>query len=340
MKNKKLVYISRNYKGVSAGNDARTDTEILLDKFGYKNIGLKRTFHQNKILDFTRNLFSTLKGIIFMPYDGVLFIQYPTKKYYTFLCRIAHFKHTKVISLIHDLGSFRRKKITEEKEIARLNHSDYIIATNEKMADWLKSKDIKAKISSLDIWHFLSDKEHSMQPITSGYTYSISYAGALNRRKNAFLYDFIPYARNFNFNIYGDTFDIPDTDNFHCKGYIASDTFIMTNKDDFGLVWDGDSMDECTGSFGEYLKYNTPHKVSFYIKSHLPIIIWKKAALASFIEEHKIGIAINSLKEINDIIASIKPEEYNAMKQNTAEVSKKLQSGYYLQRAIDNLHID
>lgn len=340
MNKRKSVYISRNYKGVSAGNDARTDTEALLDDFGYRNIGLKQSFSQSKVTDFIRNLAGTIKGIIVMPVDGILFIQYPTKKYYVLLCKIAHLKHTKVISLIHDLGSFRRKKISVGQEIDRLNNSDYIIATNQKMKDWLITNNVKVEINSLGIWHFLSEEERKPE-FRSGdnYPYTICYAGALNRRKNAFLYEFIPSPRNFVLNIYGDRFDIADTDNFHCRGYIDSDTFILTNNDDFGLVWDGDSMDECSGNFGAYLRYNTPHKVSFYLKSHLPVIIWKHAALAPFIEENRIGITIDSLTEINSILSSMTPGYYNEMKRNVIEVSKKLQSGFYLKQAIDKFNI-
>lgn len=336
----KLVYISRNYKGTSAGNDARTDTEALLDQFGYRNIGLKQSFSQSKVPDFIRNLVGTIKGLILIPTKGILFIQYPTKKYYVLLCRVAHLKNTRVISLIHDLGSFRRKRISIEQEIGRLNHSDFIIATNQKMTDWLTDNKVKAKIDSLGVWHFLSKDERKPEfRLDNNSSYSICYAGALNRRKNAFLYEFIPYPRNFTLNIYGDTFDIADTANFQCKGYIDSDIFIQTNNDDFGLVWDGDSMDECSGSFGAYLKYNTPHKVSFYIKSHLPVIIWKQAALAPFIEENNIGIAIDSLTEINGILSSMTPEDYNEMKRNVIEMSKKLQAGFYLKQAIDKFYI-
>lgn len=340
MNKRKSVYISRNYKGVSAGNDARTDTEALLDKFGYRNIGLKQSFSQSKVTDFIRNLVGTIKGLILIPTNGILFIQYPTKKYYVLLCRVAHLKNTRVISLIHDLGSFRRKRISIEQEIGRLNHSDFIIATNQKMADWLTAHNIKAEINSLGVWHFLSKEERKPEfRLDNNNPYSICYAGALNRRKNAFLYEFISSPRNFVLNIYGDRFDIADTNDFHCRGYIDSDTFILTNNDDFGLVWDGDSMDECSGSFGAYLEYNTPHKISFYIKSHLPVIIWKHAALAPMIEENRIGITIDSLTEINSILSFITPGYYNEMKRNVIEMSKKLQSGFYLKEAIDKFNI-
>ena len=53
----------------------------------------------------------------------------------------------------------------------------------------------------------------------------------------------------------------------------------------FGLVWDGDDLGACTGVFGEYMKYNNPHKTSLYLASGLPVIIWEKAAMAKYIEK-------------------------------------------------------
>ena len=41
---------------------------------------------------------------------------------------MAHMRGARVVVIIHDLGSFRRKALTPEKEICRLNHADYIIA--------------------------------------------------------------------------------------------------------------------------------------------------------------------------------------------------------------------
>ena len=39
----------------------------------------------------------------------------------------------------------------------------------------------------------------------------------------------------------------------------------------FGLVWDGDSAETCSGVFGEYLRYNNSHKASLYLASGFPL---------------------------------------------------------------------
>ena len=107
-------------------------------------------------------------------------------------------------------------------------------------------------------------------------------------------------------------------------------------KGDFGLVWDGSSVSSCKGNFGEYLKLNNPHKTSFYLRSGLPVIIWKQAALAHFVSSHGIGICINSLEELDDIMKNMTIEEFSRMKANVLRESRRLQAGHYASFAIKN----
>lgn len=90
---------------------------------------------------------------------------------------------------------------------------------------------------------------------------------------------------------------------------VPSEEFIKHIDADFGLVWDGDSLDGCSGEYGQYLKWNSPHKVSFYLRAGLPLIIWKEAAVAPIIEEAGAGITIWSLKELDDKLANLTPEQ-------------------------------
>jgi hypothetical protein len=332
-------YISRNYKHItSAGGKAKTDIELIISKLGVKNIALKQTQHKNKFLDYFLNLIGILKSLFCMPTEGVIFLQYPMKKYYSLICKTAHFKKTKVITFIHDLGSFRRKKLSVQKEIKRLNGSDYIIAPNEVMGRWLSDNQYKGDLGVLEIFDYLSDCEN----ITGEYEerpqiFTVNYAGSLTKRKNAFLYEMGPYINSFIFQLYGNgytrLFKIPK---FIYKGFESSDNFIRQSMGDFGLVWDGDSLDTCSGDFGIYLKYNTPHKISFYVRAHLPIIIWKDAAMASFIEREGIGFTISSLKELDHILQELPIEEYNKMKKKTIDLSKKLKEGDFMMKAAKN----
>lgn len=103
-------YLSRNYKGLgSAGNKAKTDIEKIMDSMGLGNAGLRQTTYNNKLAHF----FLTLAGVIKSPFSlkrgDTLLLQYPLKKYFTLVCRMAHMRGARVVVIIHDLGSFRRK---------------------------------------------------------------------------------------------------------------------------------------------------------------------------------------------------------------------------------------
>ena len=151
-------YLSRNYKGTSsAGNKAKTDIEAIMSQMQYKNVGLQQTTYRNSIIAFLYTLIGVLKSPFCLHKGDSLVLQYPLKKYFTFVCRMAHMRGAKVIVLIHDLGSFRRKKLTVEKEIMRLNNADCIIAHNEKMKEWLEQHGCKAKLLTLGIFDYLSE---------------------------------------------------------------------------------------------------------------------------------------------------------------------------------------
>lgn len=150
---------------------------------GAINLGLPRTIRNSKILAFFLDLIGILRACILLQKDDILFLQYPVKKYFSFLCHVAHLKGAKTISLIHDLGSFRRKKLTVAQELKRLSHTDYIIATNQAMKLWLEQQGLEKPIGALGFHDYLSpsvaaDKKHQPNEV-----WNIVYAGSLNLRK-------------------------------------------------------------------------------------------------------------------------------------------------------------
>ena len=158
-------YLSRNYKGLSsAGNKAKTDIERIMEDMSFRNVGLQQTTYTNEILSFLTTLTGVLKSPFCLQKGDKLVLQYPLKKYFTFVCNMAHLRGAKVIVLIHDLGSFRRKALTIKQEIQRLNHADYVIAHNEKMRKWLEDNGCKAKLGVLEIFDYLSETKASAKP--------------------------------------------------------------------------------------------------------------------------------------------------------------------------------
>lgn len=331
-------YLSRNYRGLSsAGNKAKTDIEQIMCNLSFKNVGLRQTTYSNKILAFAVTLLGVLKAPFCLHKGDILVLQYPLKKYYVFICNMAHFKGAKVVTVIHDLGSFRRRKLTIAHEISRLNHSDYVIAHNDKMKKWLQEQGCKSKLGTLEIFDYLSTSVAAV-PAEVQKPFRIVYAGGLHPRKNAFLYEIGAHVgSSYCFNLYGAGFEIDKAkgkEHFTYIGFVKSDDLIASVQGDFGLVWDGAAISSCSGEWGEYLQYNNPHKTSLYIRCGLPVIIWRKAALASFVSEHKIGICIDSLEDLDLILSQLTLQQYAEMRKNVLQISRKLFNGDYFTAAI------
>lgn len=148
-------YLSRNYRDTnSAGNKAKTDIEDIMADMGFRNAGSPRSFHHGSARAFLATLASVLKTPMNLRRGDILVIQYPLKKYFTLLCRMAHMRGAKVVTLIHDLGSFRRKALSPSHEISRLSNADYIIAHNASCAIGFLStvlKSLSANLKSLII---------------------------------------------------------------------------------------------------------------------------------------------------------------------------------------------
>lgn len=105
----------------------------------------------------------------------------------------------------------------------------------------------------------------------------------------------------------------------------------------FGLVWDGDSIETCSGAYGAYLRYNSPHKASLYLAAGLPLIVWKESALASYVKEKGVGLCIGSLSGLGSILGRLTEDEYAGMLDNVARERKKIVHGEYLASALKRL---
>lgn len=336
---------------INSKNKAKRDIDALMREMGYKNLAIKGV-GKGHVETFIRKSLSMINLLLRLHKSDILIIQYPFKKFYTLQCRIAHLKGAKVITLIHDLGSFRRRKLTVEQEIHCLSHTDYIIAHNPKMKEWImeqatkflphkESRDFfENKIGCLNIFDYLSEVEPHLHSGSPHHNH-ITYAGGLGVRKNSFLYQAGQAMPSCLINLYGSGNLNPAhfAPNIRYHGHIESDDFIRQAQGNWGLVWDGDSIEACSGIWGTYLKYNNPHKTSFYIRAGLPVIVWKESAMAPFVESEGVGLSVKSLREVEERIAAVSNEQYQQICANVLRMSRQLNEGYYFHKAInDALH--
>ena len=255
-----------------------------------------------------------------------------------FLIATLHFlKKVRIIVVVHDLECIRKYGLGCKPDVqlrAIIKWSSVIVAHNESMAAVLREFGAREdRIVKLRIFDYLiSDTTFCKQrPLTN----SIAIAGNLNANKAKYLCH-LKEITSVKWELFGNGYDqskIQGT-NIHYNGSFNPDELPKKLKQSFGLVWDGDSIKSCSNRYGEYLRINNPHKLSLYLASGMPVIIWRQAAEARFVEDNGLGILVDSLNDIGKHLSVLTKEKYERYLSNVMVMSQKLRTGFFLEDAI------
>lgn len=322
----KEVFVSRNYRHpFTASSKAKIDAEEIVARMGFKNIGLPtRTFNfwlWGKLWDLT----SEFVGKRRMPTGGTVFLQYPSDDILPMIAK-AKEKGNRVIVLIHDINSLRFD--VADNELDFLNDVDHAILHNRNMAQLISARYPRLSVQTLGIFDYL---HANLSTYRHNGEYRLIFAG--NLKKSLFLDKL--HDLPVNINLYGVGGDrIRQTDRIVYKGCFHPNELGRHLEGDFGLVWDGDSIDTCEGVLGSYLKFISPHKMSMYLSSGLPVIVWDKSAMAEIVEENGAGFAVSSLRKIPERLQALSQEGYCEMKRKAVALANDLDNGAFLTAAM------
>ena len=328
----KKIIISINIidktKGQSMGGGASFkaphDIREITLKCGY-------TEHLISVPDYNIKIFTQLVIIIKLiqlvfiyPPKSHLLIQYPCINPRLLNILLPLWKKFYLQTIIHDINSIRvngQLSTIENNVLSRFNE---IIVHSNNMKDYLqhtlKNKNIQYKV--IGCFPYIAEPDSKPRFLSK----NICFAGNID--KSLFMKFFIHENEDLNLYLYGALKDkkIEDNSKVFYKGIFYPND-IKNLEGSWGLVWDGDSTKTCNGNWGTYLKIIAPHKFSLYILAGLPLIVWKGSAMAILVEEKQIGITINSLSEISDIIDQTTAEQYQIFCKNIRGLQKVLTEG-------------
>ena len=333
----------------NAGNKARNDVEEIVKREGYQALvlsvdnwyemsTLKAQLHKSKA--FGQALNQLKQG-------DELLIQFPMLHHSFFTThhvKKAQKKGVKVHFIIHDLEVLRyanldtvplKHKIRVQiQESGLLGAADGIIAHNPIMKSVLVDKGIAAdKIVSLGIFDYLIPNFQEKTGLAKNQP--IIVAGNLAQEKAGYLYS-LPGEPAYN--LYGVGFDESRAlANETYFGSFLPDELPAALEGGFGLVWDGDSAETCSGVFGEYLRYNNSHKASLYLAAGLPLVVWKESAIAHFVVDKQCGIVVDSLHNLQKVLDELTIQDYNELLDNARYVGVALREGAYLKATLMKL---
>lgn len=330
-KNKKIIlsqYIKNNF---NAGPKAKTDIEKIAESkfdFEVKTMPLTEEICKNKIkrmIQFAKK-FKLISSIAKETELAIIQSPFSSKK-------IMMDKFKNKIVIIHDIEGLRNQNPKElEDEINFYKSCDYVIAHNKNMKKFLVDKGIDSnKIYELELFDYLCKGKAKEKSLDYNMP-KITYSGNLD--KAAFIQQLDSKKMKFELYLYGQKNKEIKNEKIIYKGKYAPDE--MPNKIDgnLGLVWDGnfDESDE-EKSYKNYTRFNNPHKLSCYIASGMPVIVWKKSAIADFVRENNIGYEISNLYDINKLDFS----DYDVKKKNVEKLEQRVRKGYFTQSALSKI---
>lgn len=323
-----------------AGPKARADVAEILSDEGWN---VKYVFRAaggglpNKISAIPRHISSWAKiGKELRGGDNLL-IQFPLDMYpqVSLSClptlRGMKRRGIRIYYLIHDLDSLRGYKDNVERGFLSL--ADGIVAHNDSMRAYLLRSGYCANVVSLGIFDYLPGGSRTTDIPRNG----IDIAGNMSPEKAGYVYRLHELDTELNIHLYGPNFDRDSFENKWYRGEFSPEDLGNELRGKFGLVWDGDSLDACSGEYGNYLRYNNPHKLSMYLAFGEPVIIWGQAAEAGFVREHGVGLAVASLRDAFDEVASMSENQYAEYQNNAANLSGMIRTGFFTKRAVERM---
>lgn len=328
MKKYQIVWVENTRKGrmiEMASSKAPHDVSVIARECGYidKNIVVPRI--KNKLLSVVVRAFRLVRAVRRCDKNSKILLQYPCFNERIFQYVIRFISDRKFVTVVHDMNSIRENGKLSKSEISSLSLFDELIVHTREMEECLKPH-LRASVR----FHVLGCFPYLTSSVCDTPILGNEVCFAGNIDKSAFLKHLIPVLGNIKLNLYGHMNNvIPLSGNAKYCGVFKPED-ISALRGNWGLVWDGDSIMSCSGTWGEYLRIIAPHKFSLYIAAGIPVIVWSQSAMAKIVKDRNIGFVIPSLYDLEHTITSVSQEQYSKMLISVKEFGDNLIRGRLL----------
>jgi len=329
-----IVLVSPNYlsgKGkYVAGSKAPNDVTEILKNEGFEILPIVRK-SLNKIWGIAESIIKLWWTLRRLPKGATVYVQYPMFNIKPFSRLAPMFRRFNSVILIHDIRTYCQPFMVKyrDKELSIINCFNTVIVHSESMKIRLAADGVKGHIVVLGAFDYLLDEaiEPKIVPNT------IMFAGALGKS------DFLNRLHDLNLkamtiHLYGASKpDITYDEHIIYKGRFSPNDVSMVEAE-WGLLWEGDSIETCGGCHGEYLRLIAPHKLSLYLACGLKIICWEHSAMANLIREKGLGITIANLSEIEEKINGLSRAEKAIIEKNVDKIKYEIRHGEMLRKVV------
>jgi|GEM_PF-3036285 len=285
-------------------------------------------------IQYPRNYFSRLiflAGFLrrLVPGSIIFFIHPLYSRTNQTILRIAQIKKSIPVCLVSDINSLRDETIQFDNETSYWKKLMYFIFQNDTMKRFVEKKLGTKKSVNLELFDLL------FPPVKRPRSNAKQVVFAGNIAKCPFIHD-LHRIKQIQWLIYTSSSLIVYENIVHHE--LKDEVSVRKPlQGSYGLIWEGDTIENISNFKGQYLSIVTPLKLSNYLLNGLPVITHTDAAIAGFVIDHQIGFCVDTLYDIPEKINAIPEEEYQQMRRNAEQFSGKIASGHYTGKAIDEM---
>ena len=336
MKYQKIFLSTEIPNDKTAKTKAKVDVMEILEREGYHSVYFPKVNSFLQIVRFWRALSKLVDR------NSHLVLEYPCmpRRRIWVISTFKFVKGIKLYGVIHDIGDLRFPDQRQMSDMFFLNRFDGLISHNASMTVWLRERGYSKPIVNLNVFDYCLKDERNFHETGVTGMLKVLYAGNLSFAKATYIYDKkLEKLHSFQLCVYGQHFEKERINGSRVsyKGVFNPDDPDLPENYHFGLIWEGESIETCTGQYGQYIRFNNPHKFSLYLSLGLPVIVWKEAAIAKFVTDNNIGFTISSFDELEKIGETVTERQYSEYLSNIHQLSHKVRKGFFLGTAINQL---
>lgn len=349
----RIQIVERKGRSCCAGQKAPDDIAFFAAGCGWQPLRIKRYLHPNRFLKAFGTLWWLVQSFFWVrrvPRGATVLFPFPGdylagRLGVRFLRGLRERRGARMVGFVHDLEELRAEHpdaVAWARQVreAVFAVADELIVHNEAMAAQLRAWGCRQPLHLLGIFDYRVSRP-LLSSTPSSFCTSTSHQHLLSTLSlvGSFGNFRARYARHLT-EIPGVTWQLlgPEGEGLAgWEGCYEPEEVIHRLAGSWGLVWDGDSLETCTGTCGRYLALNNPHKLSLYLAAGIPVVIWEGAALASFVTTHGVGIAIGSLRELPARLAAVSDGEYARLRAAAAALGEELRAGAFTRRVLEGL---
>jgi hypothetical protein len=234
----------------------------------------------------------------------------------------------KTAALVWDILSWvqddRERDYSHDVSLSQLNSFDLVICANKKMAGRLRQEGkVKSPLYSWQLSDYLYDgilREKSFKK-------QLYYVSTVINSE--MLEDY--QAKTPIYMIGPDNRLSSHSSNIHLLGRLPSSEIPQIFTGGFGMI--DYSRGGRYAGMQRYGEYNNPMKLSLYLASGLPPLVMSKSAHAGWIREKNVGLVLDNLNDIDNVLDSMTESDYQQMLDNLKPWQAAVSTGFFVKRA-------